>query len=523
MVFGLPVLSFLIWFPIVLGILLGITPGRSAWLNRLVAAIASVALLGVSLQLFITFNLEDKGLSYSENAEWLPSIGLNYTLGLDGLSIFMVLVTSLVFPIAFLVTREPRWRDKWYVSWLLMLEGGLFGALLSLDLILFFVFWEFLMIPTMFLVGLWGGEKRRAAATKYFLMMFGAGAILLAAFVYVAWKYAALHSGTPSFVLDELIGLPLSWNEQVILFIACLIGLGIKAPMFPLHTWLPDIQESSSTAVSVALSLEIGVYALIRFGYVLFPDGAMYLAPFVAFLGVVGIIYGALAAWAQTDIKRLLAYGSVAHMGACLLGMAAANETALTGAILLMGVQSFVAATLFALFGYLIDGKADTSIASFSGIASLAPRLSTITFIALLTSIVLPLTASFAGEILVFIGSYQRFPLLTAIALMGSVLSAVYMLGLFRDIFYGEQTLKEGIIDLQTPAFVTSGLAVAFMLYLGLVPEIAASRIRPAIASVSFDNKDTSSIKATQKQNGKDFVKDMDDEPLDLRKGLLDD
>lgn len=463
-----PVLSILILLPILGAAILTLTDSKTA---RTFAVIAALTEFLLSLVLAVNFNPAQSGMQFAELHRWIPSLGITYIIGIDGLSLGLVVLTTLLIFLALAASTGITKRIRAFCALMLLLESGVIGAFVSLDLVLFYLFWELMLVPMYFLIGVWGGERRIYAALKFVLFTAFGSLLMLVAIVYLGTKHGVDFSSS-SFFLGDLQHLQLSRTEELYLFAAFALAFAIKVPVFPLHTWLPDAHTEAPTGGSVILAgvlLKLGLYGLIRFCIPLFPRAVIETQFLFALLGVVGIVYGALMAWVQTDMKRLVAYSSVSHLGFCVLGYASLNFEGLQGCVLQMFNHGISTGALFLLVGVLYDRKHTREIRDYSGLAVQIPIFCAVYLAFTLSSIALPLTNGFIGEFLVLYGGFKYNVALAAVAVSGVILGAVYMLSLYRRICFGptmqerdshalpDLTMREGLV------FATMLLFVAFI------------------------------------------------------------
>ena len=425
---------------------------------------------------------------YEETHPWMPMFGISYALGLDGIALALVMLTTLLMPIVVVASAAIKRRGRGYLACMLFLETAVLGSLLSLDLFLFYVFWEAMLAPMYFIIGIWGGERRVHAALKFVLYTVGGSFLMLIALFYLAWRFQQ-QTGEVSFLLERLLQTRLGAAEEIWLFAAFALAFGIKVPIFPLHTWLPDAHVEAPTGGSVVLAgilLKMGIFGFLRFAYPLFPRAALVCAPWLGLLAIIGIVYGALVAWAQTDIKKMIAYSSVSHLGYCVLGLAACSAAALSGAVFQMLSHGFTTGALFLIVGVLYERRHTREIGEYGGLASRMPLFAFCFLVFTLGSIALPLTTGFIGEFLILSGSYPRFPILTAAALLGVILGAVYMLTLYMRTMYGEiDGAKNGTLaDLRAREVFTLAPLLVLVLALGVYPQPVLSRVTPAVTAL---------------------------------------
>ena len=416
------------------------------WIRRL-ALVTSVAEFLISLLLLRGFSSGASGYQFEELHNWIPQPPIHYHLGVDGLSLFLVLLTTLLTPISILCSwKSIDQRVKGFFISLLVLETGVIGVFLSLDLFLFFLFWEVMLIPMYFLIGIWGHENRIYAAVKFVLYtMFGSILMLVA----MVWLYRERECRVPTFDIPQIQALltagtiSLSRRTEMLLFGAFFLAFAIKVPLFPLHTWLPDAHTEAPTAGSVMLAgvlLKMGTYGMLRFCLPLFPEASRYFAPFIAVLAIIGIVYGALVAMVQVDLKRLVAYSSVSHLGFVVLGIFAFHAISIQGAIYQMLSHGISTGALFLGVGMLYDRRHTHLIKEFGGLATPMPALAAFYLFACFASAGLPLLNGFVGEFLILAGTFQKHAAWASWAALGVILSAVYLLWSYQRVFFGAVT-----------------------------------------------------------------------------------
>ncbi|MCL4137424.1 UNVERIFIED_CONTAM: hypothetical protein GTU68_027801 [Idotea baltica] len=387
-------------------------------------------------------------------------------------------------PLVFLASYSVEKSVKGYLASMLFLQTAMLGTLLALDVFLFYIFWELMLAPMYFIIGIWGGIRRIYASLKFVLYTVVGSLLMLVAIFYVVREHY-FQTGAYSFLISDLLNTNFSINQELCLYAAFALAFGIKVPIFPFHTWLPDAHVEAPTGGSVVLAgvlLKMGIYGFLRFAYPLFPRAAMEFAPFIALLAVVGIVYGALVAWAQTDIKKLIAYSSVSHLGYCVLGLVAFNVLSTTGSIFQMLSHGLTTGGLFLLVGVLYDRKHTRLISDYSGLASKVPVFAFLFLIFTLGSIALPLTSGFVGEFMILLGSFDTFPYFTAFSVLGVVLGAVYMLVLYRKCMFGELNEKNNdLTDINKREVSILIPLVIFIFYLGIYPSTFTKRIEPSV------------------------------------------
>ena len=455
----------------------------------------------ISLRLFTGFDPTDPGFQFIERAAWLPDYGVHYFVGIDGISLFLVLLTTFLMPLVLIASWQDVDRSvRSYVFFMLFLETWMLGAFVSLNLFQFYVFWELMLVPMYFIIGIWGGPRRIYAAVKFFLFTM-VGSLLMLVALLVVYYLGFEQSGALNFdlvrapgaalpgVLDTVIprtGEAPWWRTQTWLFAAFALAFAVKVPMVPLHTWLPDAHVEAPTAGSVVLAgvlLKMGTYGFVRFAMPLFPDAAYEATPWILLLSVVGIVYGSLVAMVQSDVKKLVAYSSVAHLGFVTLGMFAWNAQGLNGSVLQMVNHGLSTGALFLLVGMLYERRHTRQITDFGGIAKPMPVFAAFFGLVTMSSIGLPGLNGFVGEFLILLGAFLSNPLWATLATSGVVLGAAYMLWMFRRVMFGPLDSPEnrGLIDLGfREKFVMAAIAVPIF-WIGIYPETFLRRIEPSV------------------------------------------
>jgi NADH-quinone oxidoreductase subunit M len=430
-------------------------------------------------------------LSNCVEAPWFPEWGIGYRLGMDGISLFMVLLTTLLLPLMVLGSwTYIRHNQRGFYASLLALTTGVVGVFVAMDMFLFYVFWEMMLIPMYFLIGLWGGKDRVYAAVKFFLYTAVGSLLMLVAILYMWNKVAAVTGGAPSFSYLAMLGVQLTMAEQVALFLAFAIAFAIKVPVFPFHTWLPHAHVQAPTAGSVILAgvlLKMGTYGFIRFALPLFPDAARdpRTVQWALVLGLIGIIYAALVAAVQPNAKKLVAYTSVAHLGFVILGIFAFNLQGMQGALLVMIGHGLSTPMLFFLLGMAYERRHSYEIDDFGGIAASMPVFAAMLVFAAMASIGLPGTAGFVSEFLVLLGSFQRAPWITLLATTGVIFAAYYMLPMVQRILFNPLApANRGIPDLNWREIGLLTPLVVLILWIGFYPKPVLERMEPAAERV---------------------------------------
>ena len=492
MAIGLPILTTLIVLPLVGGVVVLLSGRERSGFARQVAFIVSLATFAVSLLLWAQFDAASAEYQFEETREWLPYFGISYHLGVDGISLLLVVLTTFLTPIALLCSWESiEKRVREFSFFMLALEAAMIGVFLSLDLFLFYVFWDAMLIPMYFLIGIWGYDRRIYASIKFMLYTMAGSVLMLIAIIWLAYYHQSV-TGVPSFDLIDLLALDIPVALQTYVFLAFAIAFAIKVPLFPFHTWLPDAHVEAPTAGSVILAgvlLKMGTYGLLRFAFPLFPEAALEFAPYIAILAVVGVVYGALVAMVQPDLKKLVAYSSVSHLGIVVLGLCALNVNGVQGAVFQMLAHGVSTGGLFLIVGMLSDRRHTRLIAEFGGLKSVAPTLVAAFLLVTLASVGLPGTNGFVGEFLILIGAYRgafdptNAPYYTAVAATGVILSAVYMLWMFQRVNYGPLTnpKNRGLRDLSAREWLVIAPICTMAIVMGVVPGLFLTPMEPAI------------------------------------------
>jgi NAD(P)H-quinone oxidoreductase subunit 4 len=462
-------LSTLILLPLLGAALIGFYPGAmSGKIVRKISLVFAVIIFLWTVFLTIKFNPEQVGIQFAESLPWIDALGLNYNLGVDGLSLPLLLLNGLLTGIAIYSSDESITRPQFYYSLVLLLSAGVTGAFLAQDLLLFFLFYELELIPLYLLIAIWGGARRGYAATKFLIYTAISGILILASFLGMVWL-----SNSPNFGLATLNTHALPLATQLLLLAGILVGFGIKIPLVPFHTWLPDAHVEASTPISVLLAgvlLKLGTYGLLRFGMNLLPQGWEYLAPSLATWAVVSVLFGASCAIAQTDMKKMVAYSSIGHMGYVLLAAAASTPLSVLGAVMQMISHGLISAMLFLLVGVVYKKAGSRDLEVIRGLLNPErgmPVIGTLMILGVMASAGIPGMVGFISEFIVFRGSYAVFPVQTLLSMLGTGLTAVYFLILVNRAFFGR--LSPQVMKLprvywsdRLPALILAGLIVVF-------------------------------------------------------------
>ena len=480
---GLPLLSIAILLPIIGSVLLLFVPNRDGSKDGLVRNLTlatSLVTFGVTLLLWAGFDpaAGAPAFQFVERHAWIPAFGIDYYIGIDGLSLMLLVLTGFLTPLALLTSWESVEKHvKEFSIFMLLLEASMIGVFSALDVFLFYIFWDFVLIPMYFLIGIWGYDQRIYAAVKFILYTMAGSVLMLVAIIGLSWVHQSV-TGAHSFDLLKLYELQIPAGTQYWMFLAFTLAFIIKVPLFPFHTWLPDAHVQAPTPGSVILAgvmLKMGGYGLIRFAFPLFPEAALYFAPLLATLSVIAIVYGALVA--------MVAYSSVSHMGFVVLGITAFNMQGLQGASYQMLAHGVSTGGLFCIVGMLSDRRHTRQISEFGGLKTVMPRLTAVMLILTLSSIGLPGMNGFIGEFLIMLGAFKWDPRFVVVAALGVILSAVYMLWMFQRVFYGKITNSHNadLKDLSLREWAIVGPLAAAAIGMGVFPNVFLKPMEPAI------------------------------------------
>ena len=469
-------LTALIFFPLAGALLLALLPRDDRRLLKNVTFGVTLAEFLLSLPLVLDFNGATAAMQFVVRAPWIPAYGIEYHVGVDGISLWLVMLTTFLMPIAILSTYAAVEKHvKEFMIFMLVLEVGMVGVFLAVDLFLFYIFWELVLIPMYFLIGVWGSERRIYSAIKFFLFTFAGSVLMLVAILALYFHHYEV-TGVYSTDLLRMYAIDIPVKLQFWMFAAFALAFAFKVPMFPFHTWLPDAHVDAPTSGSVILAavlLKMGTYGFLRFAMPLFPVAAFDLMPVVSTLAVVGIIYGALVAMVQKDMKKLVAYSSVSHLGFVMLGLFAFNLQGIEGGILQMINHGVSTGALFLIVGIIYERRHTRLISEFGGLSKVLPAYAVVFLIVTLSSIGLPGTNGFVGEFLILLGSFKTTRLLTVFAATGVILAAVYMLWMFQRVMFGKVTNEKnlGLPDLNAREMAYLLPLLVMIFWIGVYPQ----------------------------------------------------
>ena len=513
-ILGIGILSWLVFLPIVGMIIVLLLPDKSRNAIRWTAAIATGLQLVIAGIIFALFDRSLLGINEAESFQfveqfswitvesvpWVGRIEISYFLGIDGLSVLMVILTSLIGLIGVISSWNIDKMDKGYFALYLLLVSGMMGVFVSLDFFLFFIFWEVMLLPMYFLIGIWGGPRREYAAIKFFLYTFLGGILMLitmlALYFSVAYTDPAtgqtvhtfniLHMMNPDNFIDGslLSGIDTTW--RYVAWMALFINFAIKIPLFPFHTWLPDAHVEAPTPISVILAgvlLKLGTYGLLRINFPIFPDATLYFVYFMAALGMINILYGAFCAMAQDDFKKLIAYSSISHMGIVVLGIAALNTQGMVGGVLQMFNHGIITAVLFLAVGVLYDRTHTRGLYDFGGIANQMPRYTGIAMVGMFAGLGLPGLNGFVSELFSFLGAFQTYKWITIISVTGIIITAGYILWTVQRIFLGKRPEKlKDLEDLSFREILAFAPLIVLIILLGVYPSPAIELMNTSLS-----------------------------------------
>ncbi|PWB68176.1 MAG: NADH-quinone oxidoreductase subunit M [Deltaproteobacteria bacterium] len=482
-------LSVLIFFPLAGALLLFFLPRENPRLIRNATFLVTLAEFFLSLPVALNFDGATAAMQFVSRAPWIPAYGIEYSVGVDGISLWLVMLTTFLMPIAILSTYAAVEKHvKEFMIFMLVLEVGMVGVFLAVDLFLFYIFWELVLIPMYFLIGVWGGERRIYAAIKFFLYTFAGSVLMLVAIIALYFHHHQV-TGVYSTDLLRLYAIDIPVKLQFWMFAAFALAFAFKVPMFPFHTWLPDAHVEAPTSGSVILAavlLKMGTYGFLRFAMPLFPVAAYDLMPVVGGLAVIGIIYGALVAMVQKDMKKLVAYSSVSHLGFVMLGLFAFNLQGIEGGILQMINHGVSTGALFLIVGIIYERRHTRLISEFGGLSKVLPLYAAVFMIVTLSSIGLPGMNGFVGEFLIMLGAFKTSRVLTVFAASGVILAAVYMLWMFQRVMFGKVTNEKNLrlpdLNAREVAYLLPLLVMIF--WIGVYPQTFLRKMDASVKAV---------------------------------------
>jgi len=486
---SLDLLATIVLAPVLGALVLAFIPGRAERTHKVVAIAVSLAVFVLSLALVEGFRLEP-GMQFEVSRDWIPSLGIRYHVGIDGLSLWLIILTTFLTPISLVASwNSIHSRVKGFNIFMLLLEAGMLGVFVALDLFLFYIFWEAMLIPMYFLIGIWGHERRIYAAIKFFIYTMAGSALMLVAFI-------ALYRLSPAHTFDvlALAQAPVAPAAQTWLFAALALAFAVKVPMFPFHTWLPDAHVEAPTAGSVILAgvlLKMGGYGFLRLAFPLFPDAAFRFAPYIGALAVIGIVYGALLSLVQPNLKKLVAYSSVSHLGFVMLGIAAFTTTSVVGAVYQMLNHGISTGALFLMVGMLYDRRHTFAIAEYGGLKAVMPWFASLFLLVCLSSLAVPGLNGFVGEFLIMMGSWSLSHPMVVLASTGVILASGYILWMVQRVLYGEVTnpVNRALPDLSVREFAVLIPLVVLAIVMGVASPLFTRLIEPSVQTLIYDTQ----------------------------------
>jgi len=501
-------LSAVTFLPLVGALALMLVPRRLDAVLRGGALAVGVATFALSLPLFSRFDASSADYQFEEMARWIPTLGASYHLGIDGISLLLVLLTTFITPLALASAwRAIEERSKEFVITLLVLETGMIGVFVSLDLFLFYVFWEAMLIPMYFIIGIWGGAERIYAAVKFVLYTLVGSVLMLIAILALYYQHGAV-TGLFTFDLPTLARWVMpAGPAQSLMFLAFALAFAIKVPVFPFHTWLPDAHVEAPTAGSVILAgvlLKMGTYGFLRFCLPLFPDASLTFGPLVFALAVIGIVYGAWVSTVQPDLKKLVAYSSVSHLGFVMLGIFTLNVQGLMGGVIQMINHGLSTGALFLMVGMIYERRHTRLITEFGGLWKVIPAFSALFLVVTLSSLGLPGLNGFVGEFLILLGAFQVNPWLAAVAATGMIFAAVYLLWMYQRVIFGDvtQEANESLRDLAPREWAVLVPVVLLIVWIGVYPVTFTRPTEATIEALIGQVQSKASVAARPRDGG---------------------
>jgi NADH-quinone oxidoreductase subunit M len=487
-------LTWMTFFPLIGAAVLMMMPSNSRTMHRWTALATTAVPLLLAIRLMLEFDRGTAAIQFWQKTTWIGTFNIEYFVGVDGISVAMILLTALLSFLCIIASWGIQKSTKGYFALFLMLETGMMGVFIALDFFLFYVFWEVMLLPMYFLIGIWGGPRKEYAAIKFFLYTLAGSLLMLLAMIALYLNVRDPNTGQHTFNMLYMMNQVnhgtwlLNPDARHVLFVFLFIAFAIKVPIFPFHTWLPDAHVEAPTAVSVILAgvlLKMGTYGIFRICYPILPDAARWFAWPLAILGAINIIYGAFCALAQKDMKKLVAYSSVSHMGFVILGMAVFNEAGFTGAMLQMFNHGTITAMLFLMVGVIYDRAHHREINGFGGLGMVMPRYTSVFSLALFAALGLPGLSGFVGEALVFIGAFQVYPIVTAISVVGIILGASYVLWMLQRVFLGPLNPKyEGIADISSREMISVVPLAAIVILFGVYPAPLINLVKTSLVTL---------------------------------------
>ncbi len=481
---GFPVLPSMVFVPVFGAIAILAVPATRPQMHRLIAIVSATMTGAIGLYVLKVFKAGDPGMQLVSEVTWVQSLDIKFSLGVDGISLFLVVLTGVIFPLA-VVAAKPEHSEKGYYFWLTLLMAGCTGVFLALDLLLFFLFFEITLVPLYMLIGKWGHGRRVYAATKFFIFTMLGSMFMLVSIVSLAYLAKAGVDHTISFDLRRVVAAELGTGTGRWLFLGFVVAFAVKTPIFPFHTWLPDAHTEAPTAGSVDLAgilLKLGTYGFLRYGLYLFPEASIFFAPLFVALGAIGIVYGGIVAAMQKNLKRLVAYSSVSHMGFCIIGLLALNVEGIEGAILQMVNHGIITGGLFILLGFLYTRRHTYEMSSLRGIQRSAPVFAGIFTFVMLASVGLPGLSGFIGEFLSLVGTFLYNHTAAVIAATGAIFASLYLLWAYQRVFHGlPDEPNARFVDLNLSEKLVMAPLIGLIVLLGVYPKPVLERIEPSV------------------------------------------